>query len=77
MKDSLRMFGDEDNIRSVVFEEEQENNQDQVHIPDVVFCPNISLDNAQAILPNIVQGIVMVQDNNEVLSAQDNIDQVI
>ena len=70
-------FGEEDNIRSVVFEEEQENNQDQVLIPDVVFCPNIALDIAQAILPNIVQDVVMVQDNNEVLLAQDNIDQVI
>ena len=54
--------------------EEQENNQDQVLIPNVVFYPNIALDNAQAILPNIVQDVIMVQDNNEVLSAQDNID---
>ena len=28
-------------------------------------------------LPNIVQDVIMVQDNNEVLPAQDNIDQVI
>ena len=70
-------FRGEDNVRSVVFEEEQENNQDQVLIPDVVFYPNIYLDNAQAILPNIVQDVIIVQDNNEVLSAQDNIDQVI
>ena len=69
-------FVGEDNIRSVVFEEEQENNQDLVLIPDVVFCPNIALDNAQAILPNIVQDVV-VQDNNEVLPTQDNTDQVI
>ena len=70
-------FGGEDNIRSIVFEEEQENNQDQDLIPDVVFCPNIALDNAQTILPNIVQDVVIVQDNNEVLQAQDNIDRVI
>ena len=66
-----------DNIRSVGFKEEQKNNQDQVLIPDVVFCLNIALDNAQAILPNIVQDVVMVQENNEVLPTQDNIDQVI
>ena len=66
-------FGGEDNVRSVVFEEEQ----DQVLIPDVVFYPNIALDNAQAILPNIVQDVIMIQDNNEVLPTQDNIDQVI
>ena len=53
-------FGGEDNIRSVVFEEEQENLQDQVLIPDVVFYPNISLDNAQVIFPNIVQDVIMV-----------------
>ena len=41
------------------------------------FCPNIALDNAQAILLSTVQDFAMVQDNNEVLSAQDNIDQVI
>ena len=41
------------------------------------FCPNITLDNDQVILPNIVQDVVLVQDNNEVLSEQDNIDQVI
>ena len=70
-------FGREDNIRSIVFEEKQENNQDQDLIPDVVFCPNIALDNAQTILPNIVQDVVIVQDNNEVLQSQDNIDQVI
>ena len=70
-------FGGEDNVRSVVFEEEQENNQDQVLIPDVVFYSNIALDNAQAILPNIVQDVIMVQDNNEVLLAQDSTDQVI
>ena len=70
-------FGGEDNIRSAIFEEEQENNQDQVLIPDVVYYLNIALDNAQAILPNIVQDVIMVQDNNEVLLAQDNIDQVI
>ena len=60
-------FGGEDNVRSVVFEEEQENNQDQVLILDVVFYPNIALDNAQAILLNIVQDVIMVRDNNEVL----------
>ena len=70
-------FGVEDNIRIVVFEEEQKNNQDQVLTLDVVFYPNIVLDNAQAILPNIVQDVVRVQDNNEVLLTQDNIDQVI
>ena len=70
-------FGGEDNVRSVVFEEELENNQDHVLIPDVVFYPNIALDNTQAILPNIVQDVIMVQDNNEVLPAQDNIDHVI
>ena len=53
-------FKGEDNIRSVGFEEEKKNNQDQVLILDVVFCPNIALDNAQAILPNIVQDVVMV-----------------
>ena len=53
-------FGGEDNIRSVIFEEEQENLQDQVLIPDVVFYPNISLDNAQVIFPNIVQDVIMV-----------------
>ena len=61
-------FGGEDNIKSVGFKEEQENNQDQVLISNVVFGPNIALDNAQTILPNIVQ---------KVLLAQDNIDQVI
>ena len=70
-------FGGEYNVRSVVFEKEQKNNQDQVLIPDVVFYPNIALYNAQVILPNIVQDVIMVQDNNEVLSAQDNIDQVV
>ena len=69
-------FGGEDNIKSVGFEEEQENNWDQVLILDVVYCPNIALDNDQAILPNIVQD-VMSQDNNEVLLAQDNVGQVI
>ena len=69
-------FRGEDNIRCVVFEE-QENNQDQVLIPDVVFCLNTTLHNAQGILPNIIQDFVMVQDNNEVISARDNIDQVI
>ena len=53
-------FGGEDNVRSFVFEEEQENNQDQVLIPVVVFYPNIALDNAQVILPNIVQEVIMV-----------------
>ena len=47
-------FGGQDNLRSIVFEEEQENNQDQFLILDVVFSPNIVLDNAQAILLNIV-----------------------
>ena len=47
MQDSLRMLSLGGRyIRSVVFEEEQENNQDQVLIPDVVFYPNIALDNA-------------------------------
>ena len=41
------------------------------------FHPNIALDNSQAILPNIVQDVIMVQDNNGVLPAQNNIDQVI
>lgn len=71
-------FRGEDNIRSDVFKEEQENSEDLVLIPNVVSLPKYcSFDNDQVILHSIVQDVDPVQGKNDVFPIQANIDHVI
>ena len=79
MQDSLRMLSLEGKIMQGVLFLKKNKRTIKIKFSYLMlfFYPNIALDNAQVILANIVQDVIMVRDNNEVLPAYDIIDQVI